>query len=646
MTRRIAVALDLEAQKYISEAMTAKKETSSLNHEMDQLNRAVDKVERDMAELAGTAAVAARQVDNLGDQSRQAATSMSALDARIKATRLSVRELGLEFARTGDAADGRAFNQEKSLLSRLERLKKTLQGITPEGGVPDIPRVAAGAGGIGRITFTNPYLLAGAAALVAAAAPGIGAVIGGLLAGSIGTVGVVGGLVAAAHDPRVKTEAAYVGDVIAAEFFRTGDAFVEPALSGLNIVRDAFLGLKLPETFAKVAPSVEIIAHGIAALATNTMPGLNKAFSRMTPYANAAAQGFSNMGSSLSRFLDDVTASPGTLEGLKFAFNLTNNAIVILGASIKFLSNEFHNFMFVLHDISGGLGQFLTGPLGSVVLAWLHKTTGELMGVDNAAGAAGIAVAHAAAGVGVFGEAADGAATATAMLNTQLNRVYETFLLLEGDEVAVEAGIDALSDSMERNGTTLDKATAAGRENVTNLISIAQNARDTISDMIAHGRSVEEVNAKYNQFRQELYDTFIQAGKTAAEAQALVDKWLGLEALKDIEMNVTIHQRTYRTTYGPAPDVSWGGGLQEFAAGGMVQGPPGSAQMILAHAGEQVLTQQQQAQQWNGGGSYGGGGTMTHRVDLVLNGRTIKEIMISDATGRNVSPVEIRAAYP
>lgn len=64
-----------------------------------------------------------------------------------------------------------------------------------------------------------------------------------------------------------------------------------------------------------------------------------------------------------------------------------------------------------------------------------------------------------------------------------------------------------------------------------------------------------------------------------------------------------------------------GGGDQEFASGGVVQGTPGSPQAITAHAGELVLTAAQAA----AGGGAGGGPII---VQLVVDSRVLMEQVV------------------
>lgn len=639
--------LTLDAVNYIGVAVEVEKKTASVDREMDQLDRSVDKVERDMAELAATAKAASTQVDNLGDQARGAAASMTALDARIKATKASVRDLGLEFARTGDAVDGKAFNQEKALLNRLERLKKTLESLTPDVG-------GGGFASLAGKSFKIPFsgAISGEAAgiggiFLASASPAIAAGIAGAVLGGVGIGGVVGGAVLAARDQRVKTAWAELGSGILEGLQPAQDAFVQPMIKAADTLGVAFFDSGIIEGLEKAAKLVDPLARGLAGFGRELGPGLTAAFQGALPVMNELSKDLPRVGVALSSMLKSMAnVGPEGALALHDFFKVLNDGIIVTGAVIEVLAKLYPLIRplvaeFVpLFGLAQPLALLAAGASGAVDPT--DELGKALLEASEAAAKIRTESENAAKGVGTLGEAADKATIAAYRLDTAANKVYETFLLLEGDEIAVEAGIDDLSDALARNGTTLDKTTAAGRENETLLIGIAQHARDTVSDMLAHGKSVAEVNAKYGEFRGELYDTFIQAGKTAEEAQTLVDKWLALEALDDIEIGVTIQYRAIDAYLaGNIPH-----GFQQFAAGGVVQGPPGSAQMIVAHAGEVVLNEQQQARQWNGGG---GGTTVVrheHAIDLMVNGSSVKKLLITDALDRNIDAATVRASYP
>jgi hypothetical protein len=617
MARRIPVILDLEAANYLAEAKAVKSETAAVDREMKDLDRSVDAVDRDMAELSMSMAVASNRVDDLGDDARSTAASLALLDARILATKANVRELGVEFARTGDIIDGKALAKEESLLRKLERLKKSLSDVVPgeAGGGGGMPAAggAAGASGFGRMSVMNPYVLAGAGTALAVAGPALGAMLAGIIAGAIGTGGVAGGLLMAAKDPRTKSAAVQFGDAITKEFFRGGDAFVGPLQASLHILEQSFLDMRLPETFAKMAPHVTTIAQGFGELGENIMPGLNKAFDRMGPFADAAADGFSDMGYALGQFMDDVTASPGAVLGLRVAFDILNGTIIFIGKNIKFLSDAFAGLL----TIGAAVGQspvwkILTfGMSDDVARRWEHYVD-ELYKAQHGAAGVGDAADDGAEGVASFGEAADRAAEATLIFNEALSDSYDAFLDWTGAEIEAEEAIDRLQESFAENGDTMDVTTEAGRENLRNLKDLAEAALEAARVKYIETGSVEEANAVYDSYRQQLYDTFLGLTGNAEMAQILTDKWLALGKLEDLvktfTINVSIPQAAAIDAYlsGNIPrgfQRASGGPVEAYGTYLVGEHEPEILQMG-AQSGH-VYT----SQQWNGAmaGASGGG---------------------------------------
>jgi hypothetical protein len=649
MARRVPVELELLAGQYLAQARLVEQRTAAMDREMGQLDRSIDAVDRDMAELAAASTVAAGRVDNLGDQARQSATAMSALDARIKATKMSVRELGMEFARTGEAIDGRAYARETSLLARLEKLKKSLEGMLPgDSGETAVDVSSGGIKGLGRMSASNPIAIGaigGAVTAVALGLPTLGAMIAGIVAGGVGTGGVIGGVAMAARDPHLRDAAADFGNTIADEFFSGGGPFVKPAIKALEILESGFKRLDLGDSFAKVAPEVEIIAHGLDNMVRNIMPGLNKAFDRMDPFANAASEGMAELGSAVGDMIDSVTESEGAVMGLEAAFNLVNNTIVAFGGLVQWLSNGFERFVNVLMAIgvATAANPFAPDDVRQAALFMVNELRDlNIHGRDwvNTAGDGTHAIES-------FGEAATRATIETTIFNDAISATYSMFLDFQGSAVSAERAIDDLADALLENGLNFDIDTRAGQDNVDALLRVAKTAEDATRKKLTETQSIEEANAVYDEYRQKLFDAAIQAGATAEMAQELVDKWLAMGQLQDITKSFTIYETKIRAVYGPDPNVTWGGGFQEFADGGTVLGPRGEPQLIVAHGGEKVANSAQQAaQQWGGSTTWGGSDRTITVIVKDTSGRTLKSELITDALNRNIPEATVRAAYP
>src|SRR5690606_20312903 len=86
----------------------------------------------------------------------------------------------------------------------------------------------------------------------------------------------------------------------------------------------------------------------------------------------------------------------------------------------------------------------------------------------------------------------------------------------------------------------------------------------------------------------------------AEQAGITRDQLLKLAGRYDISINVTARASELASRIVAAAGLRAGqlraqlSGLQEFATGGIVEGPIGSPQLVVAHAGERVLTPQQQ----------------------------------------------------
>src|ERR1044072_69482 len=61
-------------------------------------------VSRDLTEMAATSAVAAHEVEKVGDNAEEAGRDMLGLDARIEIAKAALHGLSLEFAGSGDAS--------------------------------------------------------------------------------------------------------------------------------------------------------------------------------------------------------------------------------------------------------------------------------------------------------------------------------------------------------------------------------------------------------------------------------------------------------------------------------------------------------------------------------------------------------------
>jgi hypothetical protein len=656
--RRIAVGLDLEAAPYINEAGKVLTTTKAMNAEMGALDREVDKVDRDMAELAVTTEAAKRQVDDLGDKARGSAADLSLLDARIKATKASVRELGLEFARTGDKA---LFKDIGAGERDLRRMQKILANATGPGVTNNFGEQLSGAFGGTRATGPLIAILVGAAA---AAAPTIGAMLGGAIAGAAGTGAMAAGILSAIKDPKVQDAAGRFGKDISAEFFASGDAFVDPILKSLDILQKGFGDLHLGDQLAKVAPDVEVIAQGFADAGREFMEGFGPALDRMGPLADIAGKGIADFGEALGEALDNITASKGTVEGLETLLSLITGTIRGLGVGLGWLGDRFHDFNVVaahglgdLEDIYKklGLSKFAAGAARLNDIFERITGTGEnLHGVLTKIGNPS---------TDPFADYLHHSWEEMARLHaeTEATRkaMVDYFDTLQGQldaNLAWEQAIDDLTKSVQENGRTLDIHTEKGRNNI----------RAVEEGLTAARRQYQQgqiTGAQYDQQIQKLIEIGVQAGLSRKALEELAKQY-------QIEIFVKMYgaaiMQGAATFLTGAVSRLWGSGtgttstgtgrpVGERAAGGSVMaGVPytinerGNETVTFPASGTVHPASLSPAQPWSGGASGGARYVIENNITLIdpMTGQKTRGMLITDARNRGKPADVVAAAYP
>lgn len=432
----------------------------------------------------------------------------------VAKARQQIRELQSQIALTGD----------RSLMPQLidaRRIVAQYEKIGTEAG----KAFSAGAQGTMSTPGIGPIVMASVAAAVVAASPTLGAMLAGVVAGTVGTGGVAGGLFMASRDERVRVEAMRVGDAIMAEFFRGGGNFVGPAIGALRELEDAFKDMHVPEAFAKLAPTVEVIAKGFGDFGRNIMPGLNKAFERMGPFAEVAAQGLSEAGRALGDFLDDVTASPGAIMGLETAFTVLEGVIRVTGGALKWLSDLYAGWVDTQIKLASGAAG-VAAMLGQTELAArltvLAKALVEMK--DTTPGATGA--------IHSFGEAADVAAAearlfAQAVKDAQdaISEFQNVMLAQDKNRLAVEQGFVDLSKVLRENRGHLFDNTQAARDNEAALQDQIGKLMVSREANIRAGMSVKDANTLYDQQIEKLIGIGANADISRTKLEAMAKKY-------------------------------------------------------------------------------------------------------------------------
>lgn len=554
---------------------------------------------------------ASKSLAGLGEQSRK-------LDADLAKSKARVKELRLEFAQTTDMKVFGDLRKEESNLRRLERVAKGIASDIKDAAGPGIlSSIFEGASGGG----TGPakaVLIGGLVAAAATAAPALGAIIAGAVAGTVVGGGILGGVIAASNDSRVRSAFKELTSEFTAEAFG-GAAFVGPVVKGIHILRDEFNNLGIGETLAKGAASVPILAQGIADLVSNVMPGFNKVMDQAEAFTVVFADGLGDTGAALSDFLESIMSSEGTIEGLHAGFKILSQVIIGTGNVLEFLAKAFHISMEAGAAFTGGMEDVLDKvPILGAAFRWANDTFEETLNVGFGAGRALHKVGDETERLT---RATEEAADVWKKFNDEFERAIDLQAAYILDQLDVEDGLQKLADQFDENGNDLSSFTAEGRENQRALIDLAREMRQVRDDQIKMGMSTADADAALAANKQRLYEQAEAAGISKAAIDALIGS---LFKVPKVNFGGTA------VTFGQS-NSSFGGGLQEFASGGITP----SFEPFRVHDGEVMFSDKphyvatrSQVNAIGGGWSGGSGGGSPVVISFAATGEPLTDAIV------------------
>lgn len=474
MSRRVSVILELVTGEYIQASVKVSSVTKAVTEEMKSLDRNVDKVDRSMAELGVTANVAKRQVDGFGDEARGAARDLAILDAQIAATKLAVRALGMEFARTGDETVGAKWKQESRRLAEMQRLSKSLTkgssgmfGFLDDfGGLPSDLR------GLG---------IAAGVAVAAGAAPVIAGTISAAVVGAVGLGGVAGGAFLAAQNPVVKQAWKDMGQSLLTELENAAQGFVGPVIQASYALKQDFEQSGFLQVIKESAKLVDPAERAIGGFIRELGPGFRRAIEGAGPVLNQFAVDFTDFGGAISKMLDDFAdAAPQAAVAFHDFFDAIDQGVEATGNLFEVLTKLYPLVRqpgidqipwFGLLDVYGKLtdqGQIMGVSLGDNTKA-LHDQAIE----------------------------ADLTEKAIAELNGETKAMFDNQMDVDKANLNVQKGFVDLAQTLKDNKNAWSDHTKAGLEDRGMLLNQVQALYDQRAANIKANMSQEDANKIY-----------------------------------------------------------------------------------------------------------------------------------------------------
>jgi hypothetical protein len=511
------------------------------------------------------------ETDKLGSSLERTTKETFDFDRAVGEAREEIAKLHEEVRRTGDRA----------LLGDLKRQQRELN---------DFIRLAGSAGKTaGQTAFDfggeglrprNAMILSLVSA-AAAAAPGIGAMVAGAVAGAIGTVGLGAGILSAIKSPDVKNAASQFGAEISKEFFRGGVNFEQPTIDAMHELEDAFKDMKVPEALSKLAPLTDEIARGFADAGRNFMPGFNRALDRMGPFAAVAEDGIGQLGDALGDFANMSTESEGALTGLDLLFRTVNGTIRLFGAGLKVASDITDTFASANAAAFGSLSGLARGmgfdalADGASKLSTIWLDIGKDIPTDKMF-KLGDAIQTTNGAVQVAGGYWTAYAAKIQAVNDALDEAISKSLAQDNANLALQSSLLGLRESLKENGKHWETNTEKGLANRRALLDAVSAAERKRKADIDSGVSADVANAAYERTIEKLIRMARRAGLTGKALDDLVGEY---------RINVII------TTKGRVPGHTSDFGGEVFpdkkrrAAGG----PVGPGPYLVGERGPEVL---------------------------------------------------------
>ena len=670
MSRKVSVELELEAAQYLAGVRSMMAETKAAAHEVDKLGNQIDGTARSVDELAVVIIAGKKEMEGFGTESKELGLDLTLLDERIDATKRKVALLGLEFAATGDAAAGKRFGDQRSMLGKLEALRKELESgsSSPERRIFDLlTNEAAPAGTRAGNSFMTQFssaidgtpvkgvLIAGLVGIVAAALPAIGAMVAGAVTGVVGVGGIAGGIFAASKDQDVRDAAARFSKSVSSTFFGSGSSFVEPVVQSLDILAKDFAGLDLGKSFAIIAPYVTEVAHGIGDMAKEFMPGFNRALVAAGPILSVFAQDLPVIGKELGDMFATMAESKGAAQGMRLTLATIGGILTATGNIIGWLSDRFENMTAAIAK-TARVGQEIFGlvGLGGVFKAVADRVDFLRQASQLSAGSFGDMGQAIYNTIDPTARAERALASMTKAIQdaqTAISEYIKDTLDMSDANLAVAQDFLDLSNKFKAGRKNWTPDTQAGIDNlklINQTISDMERARQKAIDMSDGSQAaIDGINKKFNDQITLLETAAIKAGDTKAAFEAMAGTYR-ITIITDVLTGAAAARASKTDKDTKFTGRASGGPLDAYVP--YVFGEHGPEIGMFAQPGQMWSNSQSNAlaQQWSTAPGSQAPIVVQNQITLMdpMTGAKTRAILITESTSRGVASDVAAGAYP
>lgn len=552
---------------------------------VEQLARAEDHLrdmEREEQRLLDEVNATTHEANRLGAAFNDAGDRVQHITRQLAEARREADRLRLAMDRANRRANNPLRGAQRGLLGFRQQIDQML------GGGDDARRGLRQV--LGDAWAAMPVELKGivvgvGVSLAAIFASAIGAAINGLLLAAIGG-GVLAGLVALAATSSNVVQSAFSGAFrpIIAQLKNFSQIAEGPLVASARIFGQAWSDVSddVRGMFQDVAPEISDLADGIGGFVRGVMPGLREAVAASVPILKELARDLPALGDSVSEmFAAFARGGDGAQKGFRALLTVVSGSLIIIGNVIEFLSNKFDSFTRSMQMLTEGLSKIpLIGHLfeGAADFWRSFNDLGE--GSVRSLDATGEAADNTGLALGRQADATNRAAAAAYNLNTKMAGLLDQEMSATRANIAYEAALDQMTETIRENGRTLDINTDKGRQNALAILDTADAAEAKMRADIAlaggENATAGAVNAATGKFRQQidqLEATLRKMGFTQQQIDGLLGRYRELANAPNITKTFTVE---YRTIGSIPKDMRVGSGtIKGYATGGTP--PPGFA---------------------------------------------------------------------
>ncbi|MGW1039644.1 phage tail protein [Streptomyces sp. NPDC002547] len=411
--------------------------------------------------------------------------------------------------RSGQAGDDSGHSLGRRMLTSITNTLQQGIGAAFNAGLSGLRSASSS-------ISSNPYVggigLALAAAVVATAAPAIGALLSGAVIAVSGLAIIGLGAALLKNEPEVKSAASRLMNTVKGEFKTAALPLKKPLVDAIDSVGRTAKDVapQINQAFQTVADSgaLKSLTDGFDRLVKNSLPGFNKALTQTGPVFDGVKKLMGDVGTGISEFFEGISqGGPGAGKALEDLGTLIKYTLIVIGQTIGWLARAYGDIRKFIDDVIGFfqhlydvlVGHSIVPDMVNAIIRWIGGLPGR---AASALGSLGSKI------VGVAGRAMSSLGSAISRgLTTAVNYV-------KGLPGRARSALGSLGDKLSGAGRSLIGGFVSG------ILSKLNDVKNAASRVVSAARD-------YFPFSPAKTGPFSGRGYTSFSGRALMDGFMG-----------------------------------------------------------------------------------------------------------------------